>query len=57
MEIAKLLEEKHIIEVRLEQLIYGSIEVREQNSKKLIYVHYREDGLSYKSFNSTTTYS
>ncbi len=48
MEIAKLLEEKHIIEVRLEQLIYGSIEVGEQNSKKLIFVHYREDGFSYK---------
>ena len=45
MEIAKLLEEKHIIEARLEKLIYGSIEVREQNNKKLIYVHYREDGM------------
>ena len=48
MGIAKLLEEKHIIEARLEKLIYGSIEVREQNSKKLIYVHYREDGFSCK---------
>ena len=45
MEIAKLLEEKHIIEARLEKLIYGSVEVREQNNKKLIYVHYREDGM------------
>lgn len=45
MEIAKLLEEKHIIEARLEKLTYGSIEVREQNNKKLIYVHYREDGM------------
>lgn len=46
MEIAKLLEEKHIIEARLEKLIHGSIEIREQNGKKLIYVHFREDGIS-----------
>lgn len=45
MEIAKLLEEKHIIEARLEKLIYGSIEIREQNNKKLIYVHYRDNGV------------
>ena len=45
MEIAKLLEEKHLIETRLEKLIYGSIEIREQNNKKLIYVHFREDGM------------
>lgn len=44
MEIAKLLEEKNLIEARLEKLIYGSIEIREQNGKKLIYVHYREQG-------------
>ena len=44
MEIAKLLEEKNIIETRLEKLIYGSIEIREQNGKKLIYVHYRDQG-------------
>ena len=44
MEIAKLLEEKNIIEARLEKLVYGSIEVREQNDKKLIYVHYRDQG-------------
>ena len=29
MEIAKLLEEKNLIEARLEKLIYGSIEVRD----------------------------
>ena len=44
MEIAKLLEEKNLIEARLEKLIYGSIEIRKQNSKKLIYVHYRDHG-------------
>lgn len=44
MEIAKLLEEKNIIEVRLEKLIFGSVEIREQNGKKFIYVHFRDNG-------------
>ena len=44
MEVAKLLEEKNLIETRLEKLTYGSIEVRKQNGKSLIYVHFREDG-------------
>ena len=44
MEIAKLLEEKNVIEARLEKLIYGSVEIREQNGKKLIYVHFRDQG-------------
>lgn len=44
MEIAKLLEEKNIIESRLEKLIFGSIEIREQGGKKLIYIHYRDEG-------------
>lgn len=44
MEIAKLLEEKNVIEARLEKLVFGSIEIREQNGKKFIYVHYRDDG-------------
>lgn len=45
MEIAKLLEEKNSLEARLEKLIFGSVEIREQNNKKNIYVHYREDGM------------
>ena len=44
MEIAKLLEEKNVIEARLEKLVFGSIEIREQNGKKFVYVHYRDDG-------------
>ena len=42
MEIAKLLEEKNLIELRLENMIFGAIEVRETGGKKFIYVHYRE---------------
>ena len=30
----------------LNSLIYGAIEIRETNSNKYIYVHYREDGIS-----------
>ena len=44
MELVKLLEEKNLIEARLEKLVFGSLEVREQNGKKLIYVHYRDQG-------------
>lgn len=44
MEIAKLLEEKNLIEARIEKIVFGSIEIREQNEKKFIYVHYREQG-------------
>ncbi len=50
MEIAKLLEEKSVIEASLEKMIYGSIEIREQNGKKLIYVHYRDDGRHYSKY-------
>lgn len=42
MDVARLLEEKNIIETSLEKLIHGSIEIREQNDKRLIYVHFRE---------------
>ncbi len=44
MEIAKLLQEKNLIEIRLEKMIYGSIEVRVSNNKRFIYVHLRENG-------------
>ena len=44
MELVKLLEEKNLIEARLDKLVFGSIEVREQKGKKLIYVHYRDQG-------------
>ena len=46
MNITELMNEKQIILSRLEKLVYGSIEVRENDNKKYIYVHYRENGLS-----------
>ena len=33
-ELAYLLHEKHILESRLERMVYGSIEIRDTGSKK-----------------------
>ncbi len=46
MEIMSLLQSKQVIEHELELLAYGSVEIRENNSNKYIYVHYREDGIA-----------
>lgn len=40
-----LLQEKEVLESRLEKMYYGSIEIRESNGKKNLYVHRRENGL------------
>lgn len=44
--IAELLHEKEILISRLNKMIYGSIEIRSNNEKKYIYVHYKLDGIS-----------
>lgn len=46
IEIMSLLQSKELLEHELKSLAYGSVEIRENNSKKYIYVHYREDGIS-----------
>lgn len=46
IEIMNLLQSKQILEYKLNSLIYGSVEIRENNSNRYIYVHYREDGVS-----------
>lgn len=46
IEIINLLQSKQILENELQSTIYGSVEIRENNSNKYIYVHYREDGVS-----------
>lgn len=46
IEIMNLLQNKQILEHELNSLAYGSVEIRENNSNKYIYVHYREDGVS-----------
>lgn len=46
MEIMNLLENKQILERQLDAIIYGAVEIREANSNKYIYVHYRERGIA-----------
>lgn len=46
MEVISLVQEKQILEQRLSSLVYGSIEIRNVDGKKYIYVHYREDGIA-----------
>lgn len=46
IEIMNLLQSKQILEHELESLAYGSVEIRENDSNKYIYVHYREDGIA-----------
>jgi len=42
--ITELLHEKEILISRLNKMVYGSVEIRNNNEKKYIYVHYRLDG-------------
>ena len=44
-EIMNLLQNKQVLINELNNLIYGSVEIREKDSNKYIYVHYREDGI------------
>jgi len=46
IEIMNLLQSKQVLENQLQELSYGSVEIRESNSNKYIYVHYREDGVA-----------
>lgn len=45
IEIMNLLQNKQVLEHELYYLVYGSVEIRENNLNKYIYVHYREDGV------------
>ena len=46
IEIMDLLQNRQLLEHKLESLIYGSVEIRERDNKKYIYIHYRENGIS-----------
>ena len=46
MNVNELLENKKMLEKTIDNLIFGSIEIREKNDKKYIYVHNRIDGIS-----------
>ena len=45
MNISTLIQEKSQIAKRLNNLLYGSVEIREAKNKKYIYVHYRDNGI------------
>lgn len=45
IEIMNILRSKQVLENELQSLIYGSVEIRETDSNKYIYVHYRENGV------------
>ena len=40
-----LLQSKQVLEHELQLLVYGAVEIRENNSNKYIYVHYRDEGV------------
>ena len=48
--IAELLHEQELLTSRINSMIYGTIEIREKNSKKYIYVHFRKDGISMSKY-------
>jgi len=48
--ITQLLHEKELLISRLKKMIYGSIEIREINQRKYIYVHFREDGIKQSKY-------
>ena len=50
IELITLLDSKVKLKKKLADLIYGSIEVRETDSNKYIYVHYREDGIRHTKY-------
>ena len=45
VEIISLIQNKQLLEQELNSLAYGTIEIREKNSKRYLYVHYRENGI------------
>ncbi|MCR4660541.1 MAG: Fic family protein [Clostridia bacterium] len=48
--IAELLHEQELLKSRINKMIHGSIEIRENNGKKYIYVHFRDEGISISKY-------
>jgi Fic family protein len=44
--ISSLLHEQEMLKSRISKLLHGSVEIREKTSKKYIYVHFRDNGIS-----------
>lgn len=45
IQILDLINQKQMLEVELEKLVYGSVEIRTDNNSKYIYTHVKNDGL------------
>ena len=45
VEIISLIQNKQLLEQELNLLAYGTTEIREKNSNRYLYVHYRENGI------------
>ena len=45
IEIMNLLQNKQLLENELKSFVYGSAEIRENDSNRYLYIHYREDGV------------
>ena len=50
IEIMNLLQNKQVLQHQLNSLIYGAVEIRDANNTKYIYVHYKEDGVSFTKY-------
>lgn len=50
LEITKLLKIKEDAKEALEKLVYGTIEIRENENNKYVYVHYRKDNKQYSRY-------
>lgn len=48
--VIELLHEKELLLKRLENLLYGSVEVRKQGDKEYIYLSYREQGIKHSKY-------
>lgn len=48
--LASLLYEQELLKSRIGKITYGSVEIRERDAKKYIYVHFREDGISHTKY-------
>ncbi len=46
IEIITLLQSKKLLEQELNSITYGSVEIRDNDDKQYIYVHYRENGIT-----------
>jgi Fic family protein len=44
--ISSLLHEQEMLKSRISKLLHGTVEIREKASKKYIYVHFRDNGIS-----------